>query len=85
MNSIKELFGVEIENIKEIYLSDDKWWKVNELDIIGHFGNKPQYFRLETHRYELKKDPKNHYEQLKKNKVPRLIFGKISEIKLIIT
>ncbi len=85
MNDIKELFGVEIKNIEEVYLSDNKWWEVIELDIIGHFGNKPQYFRLETYKYEINKNAKTHYEMLKKDKVTKLIFGKISEIKLITT
>ena len=45
MNEVKQLFGVDIENINYIYLSDNEWYQINSnLEITGNFGQKPQYF-----------------------------------------
>ena len=29
MNEVKQLFGVDIENINYIYLSDNEWYQIN--------------------------------------------------------
>ena len=68
MNLIQELWNEDVENITKVYLSDGVWYDVMSLEILGHFGEKPQYFALNTTTNSI---------QVKK------ISGKISEIKLI--
>jgi hypothetical protein len=67
MNRILFLFEEEIEDITEVYLSDGIWYRVLELEVIGYFGEEPQYFTLLTEGDVL----------IKK------ICGKVSDIKLI--
>lgn len=70
MNLIQEIWNEDVENITKVYLSDGVWYDVICLEILGHFGEKPQYFALET---QVNVPPLH----LKK------ICGKISDIKLI--
>jgi len=45
MNQIEQLFGIDIKDINFIYLSDNEWYQINgSLEIMGNFGQKPQYF-----------------------------------------
>ena len=67
MNRISHLFEEQIENITKVYLSDGTWYRVTELEVFGHFGQKPQYFTLLTEGDVLMKK----------------ICGKVSSIKLI--
>ena len=45
MNEIKQLFGVDINNINYIYLSDNEWYEINShLEITQMIVKKTQYF-----------------------------------------
>tara|TARA_Y100001938_G_scaffold151212_1_gene247605 strand:- start:19648 stop:19869 length:222 start_codon:yes stop_codon:yes gene_type:complete len=67
MNQILYLFEEKIEDITKVYLSDGIWYRVTELEVFGHFGQKPQYFTLLTQGDVLMKK----------------ICGKASDIRLI--
>lgn len=69
MNVINELFTEHIEDIIRVYLSDNEWYNVKSLQIMGHFGERPQYFSLVGN---VEPDP-----------FTRRINGKVSDIKLI--
>ncbi len=76
MNIIQKLFDEDIENIHKVLLSDKVWYDVVALDVMGHFGEKPQYFSLST---QVDEKDKEHGIVA----VSRRICGKVSEIKLI--
>ena len=69
MNVINNIFNEEVKDIVRVYLSDNEWYDVNSLEIMGHFGEKPQYFSLIG---SATSDP-----------FKRRICGKVSDIKLI--
>lgn len=71
MNIINEIFNEPLEDIVRVYLSDNEWYNVHSLEVMGHFGEKPQYFSLIGNT---EPDP-----------FKRRICGKVSEIKLIET
>jgi len=48
MNLIQEIWNEDVENITKVYLSDGVWYDVLSLEILGHFGERPQYFALNT-------------------------------------
>ena len=76
MNIIHKLFSEDIDNIHKVLLSDGVWYDVVALDVVGHFGEKPQYFSLST---QIDKPHEEHGVIT----VNRRICGKINEIKLI--
>ena len=69
MNTINEIFTEPLGNIIRVYLSDNEWYNVKSIEIMGHFGERPQYFSLIGNH---EPDP-----------FERRICGKVSEIKLI--
>jgi hypothetical protein len=69
MNVIEMIFNEPLEDIVRVYLSDNEWYDVKSIEIMGHFGEKPQYFSLIGRATS---DP-----------FKRRICGKVSEIKLI--
>lgn len=76
MNIVHKLFNEDINNIHKVLLSDGVWYTVINLEVVGHFGEKPQYFSLCTQ--EDKEDEEHGIIT-----VDIRICGKISEIKLI--
>ena len=75
MNVINKIFDEDIDDIQSVLLSDNVWYKVDSLDVKGHFGQNPQYFSLMT-KVD-KKDGERMFTLKSK------ICGKISDIKLI--
>lgn len=75
MNVINKIFDEDIDDIQSVLLSDNVWYKVDSLDVKGHFGQNPQYFSLMT------KVDEKHGELMLTRKLR--ICGKTSDIKLI--
>ncbi len=75
MNVINKIFDEDIDDIQSVLLSDNVWYKVDSLEVRGHFGQNPQYFSLMTKVDE--KDGELVFPRKAR------ICGKTSDIKLI--